>query len=65
MSGWGRVASTATKVVLRLGPGPVHEVAVTDGWFAFTWLSPTASPNIQPNLTAYDKDGKVVKVLEK
>lgn len=62
---WGRVATTATKVVLRLGPGPVHEVPVKDGWFAVTWLSPTASDKIKPSLIAYDKDGKVVKVLAK
>jgi hypothetical protein len=64
-SGWGRVASNATKVILRLGPGPVHEVPVNDGWFAFTWLSPTTSDHISPNLTAYDKNGKVVKVIAK
>ncbi|MGW1340378.1 hypothetical protein ACWCOV_04945 [Kribbella sp. NPDC002412] len=63
-TGWGRVSSAATKVRLELGPGPVHEVEVTDGWFAFTWLSPGPATKVSaPKLTAYDRAGKVVKVI--
>jgi hypothetical protein len=62
--GWGRVSSTATKVRLELGPGPAHEVPVTDGWFAFSWLSPGPDDTVtRPRLTAYDAAGKVVKVI--
>jgi hypothetical protein len=63
-SGWGRLVSKATTVRLQLGPGPVHEVPVTDGWFAFTSLSAVSDDQVgRPKLTAYDKDGKVVKVI--
>ncbi|MEV0290563.1 hypothetical protein AB0H36_41085 [Kribbella sp. NPDC050820] len=63
-TGWGRVSSTATKVRLELGPGPTHDVEVVDGWFAFTWLSPGPATKVSaPKLTAYDKAGKVVKVI--
>lgn len=63
-TGWGRVASTATKVRLELGPGPTHDVEVVDGWFAFTWVSPGPATKVSaPKLTAYDKAGKVVKVI--
>jgi hypothetical protein len=63
-TGWGRVASNATKVRLQLGPD-VHEVAVTDGWFAFSYVG-TADQSVvknSPKLTAYDKFGKVVKAI--
>ncbi|MFI7066531.1 hypothetical protein ACIBL3_36425 [Kribbella sp. NPDC050124] len=63
-TGWGRVSSTATKVRLELGPGPVHDVEVTDGWFAFTWVSPGSATKVKaPKLTAYDKAGRVVKII--
>lgn len=63
-TGWGRVSTTATKVRLELGPGPVHEVPVTEGWFAFTWLSPGPDNKVKdPRLTAYNAAGKVVKVI--
>ncbi|MEU4608394.1 hypothetical protein AB0F43_35865 [Kribbella sp. NPDC023972] len=63
-TGWGRVSSTATKVRLELGPGPAHEVPVTEGWFAFSWLSPRPGDTVtRPKLTAYDAAGKVVKVI--
>jgi hypothetical protein len=63
-TGWGRVASNATKIVLQLGPSRVHEIPVNDGWFAITWLSPgNANQTSKPKLTAYDKAGKVVGVI--
>ena len=63
-TGWGRVASNATKVRLELGPGQVHEVPVKDGWFAFSWVSESTEDNVKPKLTAYDEAAKIVKVID-
>jgi hypothetical protein len=62
---WGRVASTATRIHLQIGPSAATDIPVTDGWFAYIWLSPpTTAKQTDFNATAYDKDGKVVKILE-
>ena len=62
---WGRVASTATRVHLQMGPSAATDIPVTDGWFAYLWLSPpTTAKATDFKATAYDKDGKVVKILE-
>jgi hypothetical protein len=62
---WGRVASTATRVHLQIGQAQT-DVPVTDGWFTYAWFSgPTKGTKASDlKVTAYDKDGKVVKVLE-
>ncbi|NEA30633.1 hypothetical protein [Streptomyces sp. SID13031] len=61
-TGWGRVSSKATKVVLQLSPGATHTVPVKDGWFAVSWLTPGVG-KFATKLTAYDKTGKIVKVI--
>lgn len=61
-TGWGRVSSKATKVVMQLSPGASHTVPVKDGWFAVTWLTPGVG-KYQTKLTAYDRNGKIVKVI--
>ncbi|TDD63078.1 hypothetical protein E1263_01870 [Kribbella antibiotica] len=62
--GWGRAAANATTVKLERGPGPGHEVKVTDGWFAMAWFRAGAlDTKKRLTITAYDKDGKVVRVL--
>jgi hypothetical protein len=60
---WGRVASNATTVRLQLGSGPVHEVPVKDGWFAVAWANPTEAGGDFGQLKAYDKAGKLVRVI--
>lgn len=60
---WGRVASNATTVRVKLGSGPVHEVPVNDGWFAVAWANPTEAGGDFAVLKAYDKAGKLVRVI--
>jgi hypothetical protein len=62
-TGWGRVASNATEVQLRLGSGPVHEAPVNDGWFAIARANPTEAGGDFGVLKAYDKNGKLVRVI--
>lgn len=62
-TGWGRVASNATTVRLQLGSGPVHEVPVNDGWFAVAWAKPTEAGGDFGVLKAFDKAGKLVRVI--
>lgn len=62
---WGRVASTATRIHLQMGSSAGSDIPVTDGWFAYIWLSaPTTATMTDFKATAYDKDGNVVKILE-
>ncbi|NIK56192.1 hypothetical protein [Kribbella shirazensis] len=66
-TGWGRVASNATTVKLQMGSDPAHVVPVTDGWFALTYVSKADHSTVKnpPTITAYDKRGKVVKVVQR
>ncbi|NUR99916.1 MAG: hypothetical protein HOV67_32245 [Kribbellaceae bacterium] len=62
--GWGRVASTATRVHLEIGPSAHTDIPVTDGWFAYLWQSQPTTARIDAlTMTAYDKSGKVVRTL--
>ncbi|HEY4568850.1 MAG TPA: hypothetical protein VIH10_05270 [Kribbella sp.] len=62
--GWGRLNGGATRVRLRMGATTKLDVPVTDGWFAYTWeTGPTTAKIGDFTVTAYDKNGKVVKVL--
>jgi len=62
---YGRVASNITKVRIQLTGFPqVHEVTVTDGWYAIAWLNRSfkgSDPHYK--ITGYDKSGKAVKVI--
>jgi hypothetical protein len=61
---WGRVASTATRIHLEIGPSATTDIPVEDGWFTYIWLSPpTTAKAADFKATAYDKDGKVVTAL--
>ncbi|MDX2970910.1 hypothetical protein [Kribbella solani] len=61
---WGRAASNATKVKVQQGTGPVQEVPVNDGWFAYVFTSKAKHPaKVFPKATAYDKNNKVVRVF--
>jgi hypothetical protein len=62
-TGWGRVASNATEVRLQLGSRPGYAVPVNDGWFAIAWAKPTEAGGDFGALKAYDKDGKLVRVI--
>ncbi|WP_433003682.1 hypothetical protein [Kribbella sp. CA-294648] len=63
LTGWGRVASNATLVRLQLGSGPAHEVKVKDGWFAIAWAKPAEAGGDFGVLKAYDRNGKLVRVI--
>ena len=65
-TGWGRVSSTATKVSIKMGSDPAHVVPVTDGWFALTYVSKADQSTVKnpPTITAYDKHGKIVKIIQ-
>ncbi|MEU4392752.1 hypothetical protein [Kribbella sp. NPDC023855] len=62
-TGWGRVASNATEVRLQLGTRPGYKVPVNDGWFAVAWAKPTETGGDFGALKAYDKNGKLVRVI--
>jgi hypothetical protein len=65
--GWGRVASkAATTVRMRIGNGPAYQVPVGEGgWFAFTWrTSNSYKLGDRPKIAAYDRAGKIVKVIQ-
>ena len=62
---YGRVAADITKVRIQLNGYPqVHEVKVTDGWYAIAWLNQSfkgSDPHY--TITGYDRSGKAVKVI--
>lgn len=61
---WGRVASTATRIHLQIGSSAHTDIPVTDGWFAYIWLSqPTTAPANALKVTAFDKFDNVVRTL--
>ncbi|MEI8412853.1 MULTISPECIES: hypothetical protein [unclassified Kribbella] len=64
---YGRVAANITKVRIQLTGYPqVHDVTVTDGWYAIAWLNRSfkgSDPHY--TITGYDKTGKAVKVIAK
>ena len=62
-TGWGRVASNAATVRLQMGSGPAHEVPVNDGWFAIAWAKPIEKGGDFGVVKAYDKNGKLVRVV--
>ncbi|WP_350280672.1 hypothetical protein [Kribbella sp. HUAS MG21] len=65
-TGWGRVPSSAATVSIKMGTDPAHVVPVTDGWFALSYVSKSDHSTVKnpPTITAYDKRGKVVKVVQ-
>jgi hypothetical protein len=66
-TGWGRVSSKATKVSIKMGSDPAHVVAVNDGWFALTYVSKADQNAVKnpPTITAYDKLGRIVKIVQR
>ncbi len=64
---YGRVAPNITKVRIQLtGYREVHEVPVTDGWYAISWVNRSfkgSDPHF--SITGYDKTGTPVKVIAK
>jgi hypothetical protein len=64
--GWGRINGNATRVRLQMDAETKTDVPVTDGWFAYNWVTPPTDADISDlGIAAYDKDGKVVKVLQR
>jgi len=64
---YGRVAANITKIRIQLTGYPrVHEVEVTDGWYAISWVNRSFKGH-DPHytITGYDKSGKPVKVIAK
>ena len=61
---WGRINGNATRIHLQMDARTKTDVPVTDGWFAYYWTTPPTPAKIADlRITAYDRDGKVVKVL--
>ncbi|GAA1681290.1 hypothetical protein ACFTSF_34120 [Kribbella sp. NPDC056951] len=61
---WGRLNGGVTRIQLRMDDKTKLDIPVTDGWFAYCWeTGPTKAPMKSFTVTAYDKDGKVVKKL--
>jgi hypothetical protein len=64
--GWGRINGNATRVRLQMDAKTSTDVPVTDGWFAYNWVTPPTDADIsQLSIAAYDRNGKVVKVLKR
>jgi hypothetical protein len=61
---WGKLNGNPTRIHLQMDAKTQTDVPVTDGWFAYYWTTPPTKAKIGDlRITAYDKDGKVVKVL--
>jgi hypothetical protein len=64
--GWGRINGDATRVRLQMDAKTKTDVPVTDGWFAYNWVTPPTAAGISDlSIVAYDEGGKVVKVLQR
>jgi len=62
--GWGRAASTATKVKIQQGTTRAYDVPVSDGWFAYVFTAKGKHPEKTfPKVVAYDKNNEVVRVF--
>ncbi|MGZ0149413.1 hypothetical protein ACXJJ3_20280 [Kribbella sp. WER1] len=59
----GRVASNIARIRIEPVAGGKHDVTVTDGWYAVAWLNGDRQGRPDAKLTAYDKSGKVLKVV--
>ncbi|WP_410786073.1 hypothetical protein [Kribbella sp. C-35] len=61
---WGRINGNATRIQLRMDAKTKTDVPVTDGWFAYYWKTPPTPAKIADlRITAYDRNGRIVKVL--
>ncbi|TCC51880.1 hypothetical protein E0H73_40685 [Kribbella pittospori] len=62
--GFGRVASNIARIrIAPAGSRNTHDITVTDGWYAVSWLDPDPHGSGKYTLTAYDKTGKVLKTV--
>lgn len=61
--GTGRVSSNIAKITIEPVGGGKHDVPVVDGWYAVAWLNGDKQGRPEAKLTAYDKQGKVLKVI--
>ncbi|MEV5961586.1 hypothetical protein AB0L70_07460 [Kribbella sp. NPDC051952] len=61
--GQGRVASNIAKIRIESKAGVHHDVKVVDGWYSVAWLNNDPQGRPDGKVTAYDKNGNVLKVL--
>ncbi|WP_427886692.1 hypothetical protein ACQHIV_28255 [Kribbella sp. GL6] len=59
----GRVASNIARIRIEPVAGGKHDIPVTDGWYAVAWLNGNKQGLPDAKLTAYDKHGNVLKVV--
>ena len=64
VAAFGRIRTDAVRAVLTSRTGARHEVTVTDGWYAVSWLDPFPRPDPidRPDLgvTLYNAAGEVI-----
>ncbi|GAA1564607.1 hypothetical protein GCM10009789_17590 [Kribbella sancticallisti] len=62
--GMGRVAPNIARIRIDPdGDGPVHDVKVTDGWFALSWLNTEATQHADGSIISYDEAGNVLATV--
>ncbi|WP_405070529.1 hypothetical protein OG558_13370 [Kribbella sp. NBC_01510] len=62
--GTGRTDSNIARIrIAPVGSRNVHDITLHDGWFALSWFDPDSHGTGKFKLTAYDKNGNVLKVV--
>ncbi|MEU4192898.1 hypothetical protein AB0E69_13435 [Kribbella sp. NPDC026611] len=62
--GAGRTDSNVAKIRIHPnGSKSLHDFAVHDGWYTVSWLEPKPHTSAPYTLTAYDKNGHILKVI--
>ncbi|MFF1822236.1 hypothetical protein ACFVWG_33330 [Kribbella sp. NPDC058245] len=59
----GRIPSHVARIRIEPAGGAKHDITLVDGWFALAWLSSDPQGRPDAKVTAYDKAGKVLHVL--
>lgn len=58
----GRVSSDVARIRIQAKwSGQHHDLTVTDGWYALSWINGDPKGRMDATITAYDKNGKLLK----